>query len=131
LVAFKDVVKGLRDGWKDQVQAMKTAENHGDNDKATKLKQAVALQRRTMEKIISATLETGHPVIVEKLGEHPVTLSVFYSFLADRFQAADLEGSLTSNLLKVRSISRINMNLNHILDSYLDVNSIVSFLHDL
>ncbi|KAJ5886940.1 uncharacterized protein N7473_009614 [Penicillium subrubescens] len=101
LVAFKDVVKGLRDGWKDQVQAMKTAENHGDNDKATKLKQAVALQRRTMEKIISATLETGHPVIVEKLGEHPVTLSVFYSFLADRFQAADLEGSLTSNLLKL------------------------------
>ncbi|KAF3390382.1 hypothetical protein F1880_009349 [Penicillium rolfsii] len=101
LVAFKDVVKGLRDGWKDQVQAMKTAENQGDNEKATKLKQTVALQRRIMEKIISTTLETGHPVIVEKLGEHPVTLSVFYSFLADRFQAADLEGSLTLNLLKL------------------------------
>ncbi|KAJ5377229.1 uncharacterized protein N7496_004638 [Penicillium cataractarum] len=101
LVAFKDVVKGLRDGWKDQVQAMKTAENQGDNDKATKIKNAVALQRRIMEKIISTTLETGHPVIVEKIGEHPVTLSVFYSFLADRFQATDLEGSLTLNLLKL------------------------------
>lgn len=77
LVAFKDVVKGLRDGWKDQVQAMKTAENQGDNDKAAKLKQAVALQRRIMEKIISTTLETGHPVIVEKYEPHP--LSFFLS----------------------------------------------------
>ncbi|KAJ5153446.1 uncharacterized protein N7482_009924 [Penicillium canariense] len=101
LVAFKDVVKGLRDAWKDQVQAMKTAENQGDNEQATNLKQSVAFQRRLMEKIVTTTLETGHPVIVEKLGEHPVTLSVFYSFLADRFQAADLEGSLTSNLLKL------------------------------
>lgn len=71
LVAFKDVVKGLRDGWKDQVQAMKTAENQGNNDKATELKQAVALQRRIMEKITSTTLETGHPVIVEKYDPPP------------------------------------------------------------
>jgi hypothetical protein len=72
LVSFKDVVKGLRDGWKDQVQAMKTAENQGDNDKASKLKQTVALQRRIMEKIISTTLETGHPVIVEKYDPRPL-----------------------------------------------------------
>lgn len=31
-----------------------------------------------------------------------MTLSVFYSFLADRFQAADMDGSLTLGLLKVR-----------------------------
>lgn len=36
-----------------------------------------------------------------RLGEHPVALSVFYSFLVDRFQAADFEGSLTMNILKV------------------------------
>ncbi|KAJ5692678.1 hypothetical protein N7462_002101 [Penicillium macrosclerotiorum] len=101
LVAFKDVVKALRDSWKDQVQAMKTAENQGDNEKATKLKQDVALQRRIMEKIVTTTLDTGHPVVIEKLGEHPVALSVFYSFLTDRFQAADLEGSLTLNILKL------------------------------
>ncbi|KAJ5475613.1 hypothetical protein N7539_007900 [Penicillium diatomitis] len=101
LVAFKDVVKALRDGWKDQVQAMKTAENQGDNDKASQIKQSVSLYRRTMERIISTTFETGHPVIIEKLGEHPMTLSVFYSFLADRFQAADLDGSLTISLLKL------------------------------
>lgn len=80
LVAFKDVVKGLRDGWKDQVQAMKTAENQGDNNKATKIKQAVALQRRIMEKIISTTLETGHPVIVEKYVPDPLMFFLSFPF---------------------------------------------------
>ena len=74
LVAFKDLVKGLRDGWRDQVQAMKTAENQGDNDKTTQLKQAVILQRHVLEKIISTTLETGHPVIVEKYVPPPLKL---------------------------------------------------------
>lgn len=66
LVAFKDVIKVLRDAWKDQVQAMKLAENQGDNDKATKLKQEVALQRRIMDKIATTTMDMGHPMIVEK-----------------------------------------------------------------
>lgn len=66
LVAFKDVIKTLRDAWKEQVQAMKLAENQGDNDKAAKLKQDVALQRQMMDKIITTTLNMGHPMIVEK-----------------------------------------------------------------
>lgn len=66
LVAFKDVIKVLRDAWKDQVQAMKLAENQGDNDKATRLKQEVALQRRIMDKIATTTMDMGHPMIVEK-----------------------------------------------------------------
>lgn len=33
-----------------------------------------------------------------------MTLSVFYSFLADRFQATDFEGTLTINLLKVSHV---------------------------
>ncbi|KAJ5561323.1 Zinc finger CCCH-type [Penicillium sp. DV-2018c] len=103
LVAYKDVVKALRDAWKDQVQAMKSAENEGDNDKATKLKEKVMLQRRTMDKIATTTLDMGHPNIVEKLGEHPMIVSALYSFLLDRFQAADYAGSLTINLLKVLS----------------------------
>ena len=74
LVIFKDLVKVLRDSWRDQVQAMKTAENEGDNDKATQLKQAVILQRRILEKIISTTLETGHPVIIEKYVPLPLEL---------------------------------------------------------
>lgn len=31
-----------------------------------------------------------------------MALSIFYSFLVDRFQATDFEGSLTVNILKVR-----------------------------
>lgn len=66
LVAFKDVIKVLRDAWKDQVQAMKLAENQGDNAKATQLKESVDLQRRIMDKIVETALDVGHPTIVEK-----------------------------------------------------------------
>ncbi|KAJ5623468.1 hypothetical protein N7490_012073 [Penicillium lividum] len=101
LMAFKEIIKALRDSWKDQVQAMKNAENQGDNDKAAQLKQGVTLQRQTMDKIMTTAMEMGHPMIVEKCGEHPMALAAIYSFLADRFQAADFEGSLTSNMLKL------------------------------
>lgn len=66
LVAFKDVVKAVRDAWKESSQAMKVAENKGDNDKAAQLKKNVVLQRRLMDVVISTTQEQGHPVIVEK-----------------------------------------------------------------
>ncbi|KAJ6058141.1 uncharacterized protein N7446_007724 [Penicillium canescens] len=99
LVAYKDVVKTLRDAWKEQVQAMKLAENQGDNNKAAKVKEQVISQRRTMDKIATTTLEMGHPVIVDKLGEHPMVVAALYSFLVDRFQAADFAGTLTINLL--------------------------------
>lgn len=71
LVAFKDVIKALRDTWKDQVQAMKLAENQGDNDKAERLKQQAALQRRIMDRIVVTTLNLGHPTIVEKYASPP------------------------------------------------------------
>lgn len=38
--------------------------------------------------------------LYSRLGEHPIALAAIYSFLADRFQATDFEGSLTVNLLK-------------------------------
>ncbi|THC89809.1 hypothetical protein EYZ11_010734 [Aspergillus tanneri] len=66
LVAFKDVVKTVRDAWKDKTQAMKAAENKGDNDKAARLKQDAALQRRLMDVVVSTALDKGHPMIIEK-----------------------------------------------------------------
>lgn len=45
---------------------MKLAENQEDNAKATKLKEKVISQRRTMDKIAITTLEMGHPNIIEK-----------------------------------------------------------------
>lgn len=66
LVAFKNVVKAVRDTWKDNTQAMKAAENKGETDKETQLKKEVVLQRRLMDVVVSTTLEMGHPTIVEK-----------------------------------------------------------------
>lgn len=87
LVAYKDLVKALRDAWKEQVQAMKLAENQEDNQKATKLKEKVISQRRTMDKIATTTLEMGHPNIVEKYVSLSPPLShpnpyIFRPFLA-------------------------------------------------
>ena len=76
LVAFKDVVKTVRDAWKESTQAMKVAENKGDNDKAAQLKTDVILQRRLMDVVISTTLDKGHPMIVEKY----VLFLSFFSF---------------------------------------------------
>lgn len=45
---------------------MKLAENQGNNEKSTHLKQDVALQRRIMDKIVIITMDMGHPMIVEK-----------------------------------------------------------------
>ena len=97
LVAFKDVVKAVRDTWKENSQAMKTAENQGDSGKAAKLKDQVVLQRRTMDVVVSTTLEMGHPMIVEKY--------VFFFFLVASLAfchgysiQSELRASLPSNL---------------------------------
>ena len=78
LVAFKDVIKVLRDSWKEKVAAMKLAENQGDNNRAAKIKEDVALQRRIMDKIMITTLKMGHSMIIEKYGS-PNSLH-FYSY---------------------------------------------------
>ncbi|GFF92074.1 hypothetical protein IFM60648_09621 [Aspergillus lentulus] len=101
LVAFKDVVKRVRDAWKESSQAMKMAENKDENDRAAQLKKDVVLQRRLMDVVVSTTLEKGHPAIVEKLGEHPMALAAMYSFLLDRHQASDVDGAFTVNILKL------------------------------
>ncbi|KAL4796281.1 hypothetical protein BDV19DRAFT_84542 [Aspergillus venezuelensis] len=103
LVAFKDVVKNLRDSWKETTQALKSAENKGESSGTTELRSKVALQRRFMDVIASTALEKGHPTIVEKLGEHPMAVAAMYSFLLDRHQASDIDGSLTLNILKLLS----------------------------
>lgn len=66
LVAFKDVVKAVRDEWKSLSQSMKDAENQNNNEKALELKNKVAHQRKLINTVISTTIEKGHPVIVEK-----------------------------------------------------------------
>ncbi|KAL4895324.1 hypothetical protein BDV59DRAFT_153471 [Aspergillus ambiguus] len=103
LVAFKDVVKTVRDSWKEKSQAMKAAENKNENEKATQIKKDVVLQRRLMDVVVSTTLEKGHPMIVEKLGEHPMAVAAVYSFMLDRHQASDIDGAFNISLLKLLS----------------------------
>lgn len=71
LVAFKDVVKTVRDAWKEKTQAMKAAENKNENERAAQIKKEVLLQRRLMNVIVSTTLEKGHPMIIEKYVSFP------------------------------------------------------------
>ena len=40
-------------------------------------------------------------VCVSRLGEHPMAVAALYSFLLDRHQASDIDGTLTVNILKV------------------------------
>ncbi|KAL3466149.1 hypothetical protein BJX64DRAFT_22828 [Aspergillus heterothallicus] len=101
IVAFKDVVKTVRDGWRASSQTLKAAENKGESDETAELRKQVALQRRLMDVVVSTTLEKGHPMIVEKLGEHPMAVAALYSFLVDRHQASDIDGTLTVNILKL------------------------------
>ncbi|CEL07657.1 hypothetical protein ASPCAL10813 [Aspergillus calidoustus] len=101
IVAFKDVVKTVRDAWRESSQALKTAENKGESNETAELRKQVALQRRLMDVVVSTTLEKGHPMIVEKLGEHPMAVAALYSFLVDRHQASDIDGTLTVNILKL------------------------------
>lgn len=66
LVAFKDVVKAVRDEWKTQSQAMKDAENQNNNEKAAELRQKVVQQRKLINEVITTALDKGHPTIVAK-----------------------------------------------------------------
>lgn len=85
LVAFTKIIKSLRDVWKDQVQAMKSAENKGDNDKAAHIKRDVALQRQLMDTIVKTALDVGHPIIVEKYDNPPLPIvsPLFFLFARD------------------------------------------------
>ncbi|CRG88402.1 hypothetical protein PISL3812_05432 [Talaromyces islandicus] len=101
LVAFKDVVKAVRDEWKTLSQAMKDAENQNANEKAAELRKKVVQERQIMNVVVSTTLDKGHEIIIEKLGEHPMAVAALYSFLLDRHQASDYEGVLLVNILKL------------------------------
>jgi hypothetical protein len=81
LVAFKDVVKAVRDEWKTLSQAMKDAENQNDNDKAAELKKKVIQQRQIMNVVVSTTLDKGHGIIIEKYVHSPSPSCLTY--LAD------------------------------------------------
>ena len=66
MVAFNDVVTGVRDTWKEKSRLVKMSENKGDGVKADELKKDVLLHRRLMDAVACTALERGHPAIIEK-----------------------------------------------------------------
>ncbi|KAK2809044.1 hypothetical protein FQN50_004097 [Emmonsiellopsis sp. PD_5] len=101
LTLFSDLVKGIRDTWKAKSESLKAAENQNLDDKSSTLRKEVALQRRLIDVIVTTAMENGHPAIIQRLGEHPIIVSALYSFLLDRHTAADSDGPLTVNILKL------------------------------
>ncbi|WEW60221.1 hypothetical protein PRK78_005706 [Emydomyces testavorans] len=101
LVSFSDLVKGVRDVWKSRSEALKAAENQNKEDKIPAIKREVIMQRRFLDMIINTTLNNGHPSYIRRFGEHPMIVSALYSFLLDRHTAADSDGPLTVNILKL------------------------------
>ncbi|PGH30741.1 hypothetical protein GX50_06503 [[Emmonsia] crescens] len=101
LMLFSELVKGVRDTWKAQSELLKAAENQNQEDKIPGIKKEVVLQRRLIDLVVTTALEGGHPAIIQRFGEHPIIVSALYSFLLDRHTAADSDGPLTVNILKL------------------------------
>jgi hypothetical protein len=77
---FSDLVKGVRDAWKSRSEALKAAENQNLEDSIPIIKKDVILQRRLLDLIVNTTLESGHPVLIQRYVHFP-----FIMFLAGCF----------------------------------------------
>ncbi|KIY02647.1 uncharacterized protein Z520_01112 [Fonsecaea multimorphosa CBS 102226] len=99
---FGDVVRGLRDAWKTKNESLRKAElpDSPTAADAPRLKEEVARYRQVMENVMMRSLLYGHPAIVNRLGENQFTMSALYSFMLDRFNAADYDSALVSSILK-------------------------------
>ncbi|OAL26271.1 hypothetical protein AYO20_10148 [Fonsecaea nubica] len=102
IAGFGDVVRGLRDAWKTKNESLRKAELPASPTAADapRLKEEVARYRQVMETVMMRSLLYGHPAIVNRLGENQFTMSALYSFMLDRFNAADYDSTLVSSILK-------------------------------
>ncbi|OQU95079.1 hypothetical protein CLAIMM_01340 isoform 2 [Cladophialophora immunda] len=102
IAGFGEVVRGLRDAWKTKNESLRKAElpDSPSAADAPRLKEEVARYRQVMETVMMRSLMYGHPAIVNRLGENQFTMSALYSFMLDRFNAADYDSALVSSILK-------------------------------
>ena len=92
---------GVRDSWKKKNAILQDATEKKDSANKNAYERRVIEQRRLLESCIRLTLKHGHPSIIEKLGENPKLLVVFYVFLADRIKEADYTGSFINSVLEL------------------------------
>ena len=91
----------VRDNWKKKNASLQDAIEKKDTANKSTYERRVTEQRRLLESCVRLTLQHGHPSIIEKLGENPKLLVVFYVFLADRIKEADYTGSFVNSILEL------------------------------
>ena len=96
-----NIFLSIRDGWKKKTTSLQQAIEKKDTTNKNAFERRVLEQRRLFESCTRLTLKHGHPSIVEKLGENPKLLVVFYVFLADRIKEADYTGSFVNAILEL------------------------------
>ncbi|KAG9788235.1 hypothetical protein ABEF93_005647 [Exophiala dermatitidis] len=102
IAAFGETVRGLRDAWKAKNDSLRKAEipNSPTASQAGQLKEDVARYRQVMESVMARSLLYGHPAIVKRLGDNPITMAALYSFMLDRFNAGDYDSTVVAAILK-------------------------------
>ena len=81
IAQFGDIVKALRDSWKDKNESLKKAElpNSLTAGLATQLKGDVAHYRQTVETVINRSLQHAHPAILKRYVNFPSQSSLMHT----------------------------------------------------
>ena len=98
---YWEVVRTIRDRWKDDTAAVTKAEEKKRIGELPLLKSRVKDQRDMMEVSLKAALEHGHKGILEMSGENVSFLFLLYQFLLDRFKEGDMDGPLSNAALEI------------------------------
>ncbi|KAL6721369.1 hypothetical protein ACLMJK_000472 [Lecanora helva] len=98
---YWNIFKGIRDKWKTKATTLQQAIDKKDQANIKAYERRVVDQRRLLESCVELTLKHGHPDIIEKLGENPAFLLVFYQFFADRFKDSEYASGLINSVLEL------------------------------
>ncbi|KAK4627964.1 uncharacterized protein CLAFUR5_04626 [Fulvia fulva] len=103
LIEFWELMKTIRDRWKNDQEAVANAEENKQTGDLTFLQSRVKDQRDMAEAAFRAALKHGHRGIIEVLAENTALIFLCYQFLLDRFKADDVNGSLSRAILDLMS----------------------------
>jgi hypothetical protein len=101
LGSYWNIIKPTRDAWKVDHVAMQEAEKKNDKVKAETHRKLAAGHRKILDGAFQATIQHGHPDIVEKLSENANLFLSLYQLLVDRFREDDVNGITVRNILNL------------------------------
>ncbi|EME46038.1 hypothetical protein DOTSEDRAFT_70133, partial [Dothistroma septosporum NZE10] len=103
LIEFWELMKTIRDRWKNDQEAVADAEEKKRTGELPLLQSRVKDQRDMVEAAFKAALKHGHRGIIEVLAENTALVFLCYQFLIDRFKADDVNGTLSRAILDLMS----------------------------